>query len=66
MNTKKQKVTKGPVSPKEVKLPFVRTTPGTHVYGMDPTEPIICKQVYLFRGELPDPPPDSITLTVSW
>jgi hypothetical protein len=58
-----------PKSPKSVTLPYVRSTPGTHVYGVEPVEgqkPPICKQVYLARGELPDPAPDSITLTVAW
>jgi hypothetical protein len=50
---------------KTVKLPFVKSTAGTHVYGIAEKEGI-CRQVYLQKDELPETPPKAITLTVAW
>lgn len=64
MKTKTAK--KAAAEPKSVVLDYVKSTAGTHVYGTDEREGVVCKQVYLLKSELPEEPPQRITLTVTW
>jgi ABC-type uncharacterized transport system substrate-binding protein len=50
----------------EVKLTFVKSTPGTHVYGTSDPQ-AVCKQVYLQKSSpiFKDGPPNVIIMTVT-
>jgi hypothetical protein len=50
---------------KSVTMKFLKSTKGTHVYGAD-ADDAVCSQVYLRRASLPDTPPPTITLSVTF
>lgn len=52
-------------TPQTVEMELLKGTKRTWVYGSDTAEGI-CSQVYLSKEYLPEPPPPTITLVVSW
>ena len=50
---------------KTVELTFVKSTKGTHVYGSELAE-AATQSVYIKRTALPEKPPATIMLTLSW
>ncbi|MCD6064792.1 MAG: hypothetical protein K0R82_2703 [Flavipsychrobacter sp.] len=48
-----------------VELTLVKSTKGTHVYGSDLVD-AATQSVYIQRSALPEQPPSTITLTLSW
>lgn len=48
-----------------VELSLVKSTKGTHVYGSDQAD-AATQSVYIQRSALPEKPPATITLTLSW
>lgn len=50
---------------KTVELTFVKSTKGTHVYGSNLAN-AATQSVYIQRSALPEKPPMTIKLTLSW
>lgn len=50
---------------KSVELAFVKSTPGTHVYGTE-NKDAVCRQVYLSKSAMGETAPTKITLSVTF